>query len=181
MEAALTKTETVAEDTGKHDAMTGDRVAIGIVMPWGSQRGGAEALLQHLLRRGGHEYKYVCAFLEEGPLVAEVRELGYDTIVFPTTRLSHLRNYLKTVRGLRSWMRAKRLRLVVSWMPKAHYYVSLAALLLPVRAVWFQHGVPYGHPIDRLTTLLPASAVLCCSQASKHGQDQMFPGRQSHG
>jgi glycosyltransferase involved in cell wall biosynthesis len=154
--------------------------AIGIVMPLGSQQGGAEALLQHFLRHGDHGYEYVCAFLEDGPLVAEVRELGYDTTVFPTTHLSHLSNYLKTLRSLRRWIKAKKLQMVVSWMPKAHMYVSPVALFLPVRAVWFQHGVPHKHPIDRLITLLPADAVLCCSETSKRGQDQMFPVRPSH-
>jgi glycosyltransferase involved in cell wall biosynthesis len=154
--------------------------AIGIVMPLGAQQGGAEALLQHFLRHGDHTYKYVCAFLEDGPLVTEVRELGYDTTVFPTTHLSHLSNYLKTLRSLRRWIKAKKLPMVVSWMPKAHMYVSPVALFLPVRAVWFQHGVPHRHPIDRLITLLPTDAVLCCSKTSKRGQDQIFPVRQSH-
>ena len=154
--------------------------AIGIVMPLGSQQGGAEALLQHFLRHGDHRYEYVCAFLEDGPLVAEVRQLGYDTTVLPTTHLSHLSNYLKTLRLLRRWIKAKKLHLVVSWMPKAHMYVSPVALFLPVRTVWFQHGVPHKHPIDRLISLLPAGAVLCCSETSKRGQDQMFPVRPSH-
>jgi glycosyltransferase involved in cell wall biosynthesis len=154
--------------------------AIGIVMPLGSQQGGAEALLQHFLRHGDHRYQYVCAFLEDGPLVDEVRELGYDTTVFPTTHLSHLSNYLKTLRSLRKWIKAKKLHMVVSWMPKAHMYVSPVAWLLPVRAVWFQHGVPHKDRMDRLITLLPADGVLCCSKTSKRGQDQMFPVRPSH-
>jgi glycosyltransferase involved in cell wall biosynthesis len=44
----------------------------------------------------------------------------------------------------------------------------------------FQHGVPHRHPMDRLISLFPAKAVLCCSETSKRGQDQMFPVRQSH-
>jgi glycosyltransferase involved in cell wall biosynthesis len=154
--------------------------AIGIVMPLGSQKGGAEALLQHFLRHGRHRFKYVCAFLEEGPLVDEVHALGYDTTVFPITHLSHLTNYLKTLRSLRLWIKQKRLQMVISWMPKAHMYVSPAALFTPARAVWFQHGVPYGHPIDRLIALFPANGVICCSKTSKRGQDQMFPRRQTH-
>jgi len=154
--------------------------AIGIVMPLASQQGGAEALLQHLLRHRKHAHRFVCAFLENGPLVTEVRELGYDTTVFPTTHLSHAGNYVKTLRSLRAWIEAKRLRTVVSWMPKAHMYVSPASMFLPVAAVWFQHGVPHRHPMDRLISLFPAKAVLCCSETSKRGQDQMFPVRQSH-
>ncbi len=179
-EAALAVVDGVTEGAAEKNAMVENRVAIGIVMPWGSQRGGAEALLQHLMRHAGQQHRYICAFLEDGPLVEEARSLGYDAIVFPTTRLSHLHNYLATARGLRSWIKAKKLRLVVSWMPKAHVYVSIAALFLPVRVVWFQHGVPNGHLMDRLITFLPASAVLCCSGTSKRGQDQMFPKRQSY-
>jgi len=154
--------------------------AVGIVMPLASQQGGAEALLQHLLRHRNHAHRYVCAFLQDGPLVKEVSGLGYDTTVFRTTHLSHASNYLKTVWSLRSWMKAKKLRTVVSWMPKAHMYVSPAAMFLGVRVVWFQHGVPHRHPMDRLISLFPAKAILCCSQTSKRGQDQMFPLRQSH-
>lgn len=154
--------------------------AIGIVMPLASQQGGAEALLQHLLRHREHAHRYVCAFLEDGPLVAEVRELGYDATVFTTTHLSHASNYLKTLRSLRAWIKTKRLRTVVSWMPKAHMYVSPASMFLPAAVVWFQHGVPHRHPMDRLISLFPAKAVLCCSETSKRGQDQMFPVRQSH-
>jgi glycosyltransferase involved in cell wall biosynthesis len=157
-----------------------ETAAIGIVMPLGSQQGGAEALLQHLLRHREHAHRYVCAFLEEGPLVTEVRELGYDTTVFATTHLSHASNYLKTLRSLRAWIKAKRLRTVVSWMAKAHMYVSPASMFLPASVVWFQHGVPHRHPMDRLISLFPAKAVLCCSDTSKRGQDQMFPVRQSH-
>jgi glycosyltransferase involved in cell wall biosynthesis len=153
---------------------------IGIVMPLASQQGGAEALLQHLLRHREHAHRYVCAFLEDGPLVTEVRELGYDATVFPTTHLSHASNYLKTLRSLRAWIKAKRLRTVVSWMPKAHMYVSPASMFLSASVVWFQHGVPHRHPMDRLISLFPAKAVLCCSETSKRGQDQMFPARQSH-
>jgi glycosyltransferase involved in cell wall biosynthesis len=154
--------------------------AIGIVMPLASQQGGAEALLQHLLRHREHAHRYVCAFLEDGPLVAEVRELGYDATVFTTTHLSHPGNYLKTLRSLRAWIKAKRLHTVVSWMPKAHMYVSPASVFLPAAVVWFQHGVPHRHPMDRLISLFPAKAVLCCSETSKRAQDQMFPVRQSH-
>ncbi len=179
MEAALAAIDQDIEAAAERDAMTEKRIAIGIVMPLGSQQGGAEALLQYLLRQARPEYQYVCAFLEDGPLVDEARDLGYDTTVFPITHLSHLGNYFATVRALRSWIKAKRLRLVVSWMHKAHMYVSLAALFLPTRTVWFQHGIPHGI-LDRLVTMLPAKAVLCCSRTSKQGQDQILPRRQSH-
>lgn len=177
--AALTTTERQTTTAAKASSFA-EPQAIGIVMPLASQQGGAEALLQHLLRHREHTHRYVCAFLEPGPLVTEVRELGYDVTVFATTHLSHPGNYLKTLRSLRAWIKAKRLRTVVSWMPKAHMYVSPASAFLPAAVVWFQHGVPHRHPMDRLISLFPAKAVLCCSETSRRGQEQMFPVRQSH-
>ncbi len=156
------------------------RILVGVVMPLASQQGGAEALLLHFLRQHQPECDYSCVFLQDGPLVGEVQRLGYDTTVIPTTHLSRPSNYVQTIFALRKWIRAKNLRIVVSWMPKAHLYVSLASRLLPTKAIWFQHGVPYGHFMDRLITLFPAEAILCCSKTSKHGQDLMFPKRQSH-
>ena len=160
--------------------MAETRQAVGIVMPLGKQQGGAEALLQHFLRHGSEKHTYFCAFLEDGPLVDLVRALGYDTTVIPTTHLSHLGNYLKTVSALRSWIRRKKLRSVLSWMTKAHLYVSLAAFGQPVRVLWYQHGVPHGNTLDRLATLLPTDAVLCCSRTSKQAQDQTFPKRRTY-
>ena len=154
--------------------------AVGIVMPLASQRGGAEALLQHLLRCGHGKVPYFCAFLEDGPLVEHARQLGYDTVVFPTTHLRELGNYVATVRALRKWIKQKQLSVVVSWMHKAHLYLGIAALGLPVRVLWYQHGVPHGHILDRLTTFIPAAGVLCCSETSNKAQKAMWPKRRTH-
>jgi glycosyltransferase involved in cell wall biosynthesis len=150
---------------------------IGIIMPLGSQQGGAEALLQHLLRRREQRFRYICAFLQDGPLVEEVRSLGYDTTVFPTTHLREIPNYLETVRALYRWLKQKQILQVVSWMGKGHLYASPAAQLAGVEAVWFQHGVSNQGRMDRITTLLPARAVLCCSETSRRAQEKIFPGR----
>ena len=153
--------------------------AIGIVMPLGIQQGGAEALLQHLLRHGSDRYQYVCAFLQEGPLVDEVRALGYDTTVIPATHLSNFPNYLKTVAALYRWIREKKLIKVFSWMSKAHLYVSPAATAAGIEASWFQHGVSNKGRMDRIITLFPAANILCCSETARTSQNRIFPSRQT--
>jgi glycosyltransferase involved in cell wall biosynthesis len=152
---------------------------IGIVMPLAQQQGGAETLLMYLLRSKSKTDTYVCAFLEDGPLVAEVRALGISASVFPATRISDPVNYPLTMLRLARWMRQKRLAAVLSWMPKAHLYAGPAALLAGVKALWFQHSIPDASRINRIITGIPSKGILCCSGAAKAAQDAISPRRPS--
>ena len=161
--------------------MSTERVTVGIVMPLGSQVGGAEALLGHLLRHNSQKHRYVCAFLQDGPLVQEVRKIGYETTVFSADRLLNIPDYLRIVWQLRSWIKQNRIQVVVSWMSKGQIYSGIAAALLPVRVIWFQHSIPLGSALyDRLVTLIPATAVFCCSKITKQGQDRLYPRRPTY-
>jgi glycosyltransferase involved in cell wall biosynthesis len=148
-------------------------------MPLSSQLGGAEGLLQHLLRNGGSMFRFVYAFLEGGPLVNEAQRLGYETVVIRANRLRDLPDYARTVFALRSWIRAHDMDIVLSWMPKSHLYAGVAALGLRVRPLWFQHGVTHGQTLDRLTTLIPSDGVLCCSKMAAEYQGRLFPRRRT--
>jgi glycosyltransferase involved in cell wall biosynthesis len=152
---------------------------LGLVMPLASQQGGAEALFQHLLREGSAGLTYRLAFLEEGPVAAEARVLGYDTTVFQTTHLSDPVNYARTVLAVRRWVRAQRLEAVFSWMLKAHFYVAPAVAFTGVPAAWFQHGIPIDARMDKLATLLPTRAIFCCSDHSRAAQDRLLPTRRT--
>ena len=152
---------------------------VGIVMPLGSQQGGAEALLRHLLRHGSERFRLVLAFFQEGVMVEEARQLGYDTVVIPTTHLSSVGNYLKSVLALRRWIRTRKVDVVFSWMPKAHLYAGPASFGLRTKKIWYQHGVPEGDPLDRIATRLPADAVLCCSKTSRAYQGRLTPKRRT--
>ncbi len=152
---------------------------VGVVMPLSFQQGGAEALFQHLLRHGSERLHYFVALLQDGPFVEASRALGYDTAVFPTTHLSDPENFARTVGGLRCWMRDKQLDVVFSWMLKAHFYVAPAAAFTRIRTAWFQHGIPINGTMDRLATLLPTSAIFCCSDHGRAAQDQLAPRRKS--
>ena len=149
------------------------RPRVGIVMPLGHQQGGAENLLLNWLRQGSEHFELTCAFLQEGPMVDATREMGITTEVIPATRLSDPRNYRTTALRLRVWIRCQGLVAVVSWMPKAHLYVAPAAIGLGVKALWFQHGIPAPTMLARLTSILPADCVMCCSRASQVAQRRL--------
>jgi glycosyltransferase involved in cell wall biosynthesis len=150
-----------------------------IVMPLAHQRGGAELMLLHLLRadRENSQVKYTLAFLEEGPLVEEAEALGYQVRVIAVGRLRQLTRYVQGVLALAAWLRRERVGVVMSWMAKAHLYAAPAACLAGTPSVWWQHGVPESHWLDRLATRLPAGAVFCCSNASQQAQQALSPSR----
>lgn len=153
---------------------------IGIVMPLAEQHGGAELMLMHLLReaRRSSSALYSLVFFDAGPMEAEARALGFPTRTLDAGRLRQPIRYAKTVAALSAWMRSERLDAALSWMAKAHLYVSPAALIAGVPAFWFQHGLPDRHWMDRFTSALPAKRILACSEAAKAAQHRLTPHRE---
>lgn len=151
----------------------------GIVMPLGEHRGGAELALMHYLagveraRRGDI---FVC-FLQQGPLADWTSGQGFPTSVIPSGRIREAWTALRCVHGLARWLRENGIRVVVSWMHKAHLYAGPAALLTGVPAVWWQHGVPRNGWLDLAVTLLPARRVLACSRAAASAQRKVLGQR----
>lgn len=152
---------------------------VAIVMPLAEQRGGAELMLIHLLQanRCSGEVDYRIAFLEDGPLVGEAAARGYPAQVFPAGRLRQGHRYLSALIRLGRWMRREKADAVMSWMAKAHLYAGPAAWSAGIPAVWWQHGMPEGGRLDRLTVRLPAQAVFCCSHTVRAVQERMRPAR----
>jgi glycosyltransferase involved in cell wall biosynthesis len=112
-------------------------------------------------------------------MVEEVRAWGYSVAVFPTGRLRNPLNYIEAIVGLRRWMQLNCLDAILSWMAKAHIYVAPASFFSGVPVAWYQHGTPRGETWDRAMTLLPSTTILCCSEASKLSQDQLFPSHKT--
>lgn len=154
---------------------------VALVMPLAEQRGGAELMLLHLLRANqqGPKVDYHVAFLEDGPMVAAVQALGYPAQVFHAGHLRQAVQFLATVRALKGWMQREQVQVVMSWMAKAHLYAGPAAKMAGIPAVWWQHGIPGGHWLDRITTALPARKVFCCSQIAQRAQQTLFPKRET--
>jgi glycosyltransferase involved in cell wall biosynthesis len=151
-----------------------------VTMPVAKRLGGAENMLWTFLRH--HDparIEPVVVFLQPGPFKREVAELGVRTLTLPSKRLRDTRQAGRTIRILASVLRTERPGLILSWMAKAQLYTAPAAKLarLADRVVWWQHGVPEGHWLDRLATLLPAAAVGCSSQAAAVAQRRLRPHR----
>lgn len=147
-------------------------------MPLAEQRGGAELALVHLLG-GLHDVgiRWSVTFLEEGSLIRKVRELGVNVAVIEAGRLREAGRVVGTVRAIARRVRETGAQAVLSWMGKAHLYGGPAAKLAGVPAVWFQHGLPTGHWMDRLATRVPAAGILTCSRFVAEAQAKLMPRR----
>jgi glycosyltransferase involved in cell wall biosynthesis len=150
-----------------------------ITVPWGLRAGGAETMLwtflQHLDR---DRVTPVVVFLAGGPFVSEVSGLGFETIVIPAGRLRHAPRAAKTVQRLRR-VAARGCDAVLNWTAKSHVYggTAAAAAGMSRHTIWWQHGVPSGHWLDRIATTIPARAIGCSSHSSARAQARLRPRR----
>lgn len=121
------------------------------------------------------------AFLEPGPFEEEVRALGVRTFQVPAGRLREPRAAGAAVRRLSRIIRAEEPDLVLNWVAKAQLYGATAAACAgrSDSVVWWQHGVPGGHWMDRAATALPARAIGCSSRASAMAQAATRPRRRT--
>jgi glycosyltransferase involved in cell wall biosynthesis len=152
-----------------------------ICVPWRERLGGAEAMLWSVLcHTDTDRVRYSVAFLEPGPFEEEVRRRGVETFRVPAGRLRELRAGGAAVRLLSRIIRSHEPDLVLNWQTKAQLYGSTAAMaarLATRRVLWWQHGVPGGHWMDRAATMLPAQAVGCSSHAAAAAQACVHPRR----
>lgn len=151
---------------------------IAIIMPLAEQRGGAELALVHLIQQGralGVEWQVI--FLQEGPMVAHMADLGVQTEVVNAGHVRNLSRFVATVTRIAALLRRERADVVVGWMSKAHLYSGTAARLSGIPALWFQHGITSQHWMDRLATRIPARGILACSQSAAKAQAQLKPSR----
>ena len=152
---------------------------IAIIMSLAEQRGGGELMLLHLIQHGrGAGVDWLVIFLEDGPMVEQVRALGAEVRVIVSGRLREIFRYAATVRCLAALMRREQVSLVLGWMNQGQLYGSPAARLAGVTAVWYQLGIPlvpgWG---DRMATRLPAAGILTCSRAGAAAQAAIAPSR----
>lgn len=132
--------------------------------------------LQLMQRSAGHGIEWFVIFLEDGPLVQSVRELGICTRSLSAGRLRQAHRFAATVVRVATLLREFQADGVLSWMPKAHLYGSLAALLARLPAFWFQMGVPTRRDFfDRLVSLLPTDGIFVLSKLGFAGQSALSP------
>jgi glycosyltransferase involved in cell wall biosynthesis len=153
-----------------------------VTVPWGERLGGAEAMLQSILDGAGdsgHEIELV--FFQDGPWPAELSAAGLRVEVIPTGRLRDAHRLIGSIMRLARLLRRRRPDLILNWSSKTQLYAAPAALLAGMRdrVIWWQHGIPSHHWMDRCATLLPAIAVGCSSRAAAREQARMFPSRRT--
>ena len=151
-----------------------------VCTPWSERLGGAEVMLWSVLKHADpRRLDLRVAFLEPGPFEQEVRALGVPTFRVPAGRLREPRAAGAAIRRLCRIIRAEEPDLVLNWVAKAQLYGAAAAARARRRdsVVWWQHGVPDGHWMDRAATALPARAIGCSSRASASAQAATRPRR----
>ena len=152
---------------------------VAIIMPLAEQRGGGELMLLHLMQQGqGAGVDWLVVFLEDGPMVGQVRELGVEARVVEAGRLREVPRFLAAVAAIARLVRREKVQLVVGWMNQGQLYGSPAAKLAGVPAVWYQLGIALSPGWnDRMATRLPALGILACSQAGAAAQARIAPKR----
>jgi glycosyltransferase involved in cell wall biosynthesis len=161
---------------------TSNTLKILITVPYGERLGGAENMLWAILRnRELTRIVPIVVFFQPGPFEREVADLGIQTVVIPSGRLRQLRRGFMLVQALAALLRSEQPDLILNWMPKTHLYGASAARLARMsdRLVWWQHGVPDGHWLDRLATIMPTRAIGCSSHAAARSQARMRPRRRT--
>lgn len=150
-----------------------------VVMPLGEQRGGGEMMLWDLMQQGRNAgVEWLVIFLEDGPMVAQVRELGIDTRVVKSGRLRQVHRFILTVFRIAAIARREGADAIASWMWITHLTGGLAAMLAGIPAVWYQLEVPNDKPLlVRLATLIPAQAIITLSKDGQLAQGQIWPHR----
>jgi len=151
-----------------------------ITLPVGERLGGAENMLWTFLRHvDRRRIEPFVVFLHGGPFEREVASLGIGTTVLHAGRLRHIATTARTITTLAQFLRRDRPPLLLNWMGKAQVYGASAAIIAGIgdRIVWWQHGVPSAHWLDRLATILPARAIGCSSRAAASAQERMRPRR----
>jgi glycosyltransferase involved in cell wall biosynthesis len=156
------------------------QLKVVISVPLGQRFGGAENMLwTFLCHIDRTRIEPIVVFLEHGPFERDVASLGIRTTAIPAGRLRQPWRANRAIISLARFFRSEQPDLILNWMAKSQLYGGIAASLASMsdRVVWWQHGVPDGHWLDRLATLLPARAVGCSSLASAHAQERVWPHR----
>jgi glycosyltransferase involved in cell wall biosynthesis len=149
------------------------------IMPLAEQRGGGEMMFWDLMQQGRQAgIEWLAIFLEDGPMVEQVRSLGIDTRVIASGRLRQVHRLISAVLQIAWIARREGVDMIVNWMWITHIYGGMAAIASGLPAVWYQLEVPDGKSwLVRLATLLPARAIVTLSEDGQKGQAQIWPHR----
>lgn len=148
-----------------------------VVMPSAEPTGGAEeAFLQFIRSPASRSLALQVCFLERGSLERETERLGLPTQFIRAGRTREIGKWWRAAGDIA----AAATRFgdgggIIGWMTKGQVYGGLAAWRARLPATWFQMGLPESGLLDRTARLLPAKAVLACSEYVAELQRQAQP------
>jgi len=152
-------------------------ISVGVVMPLAEQRGGGELMLLQLVAHAPRsEVRWLVIFLESGPMVKQVADLGADVEVVEAGRLRALHRYIWAVWKIARILRKHRVVITCGWMAKGHLYSSMAAMLARVPAFWYQLGT--ADPsfwMDFAAAKLSTNGIIVLSRAGEKAQIELCP------
>ena len=151
-------------------------------MPLAEQKGGCETMLLRFLRenKAGPNVDYRVGFLEDGPMVEQVKGMGYPVRVFEAGHMKELGKYFRTLWQMRDWMRSEGVAVSMAWMEKGQLYAGPAAFLARVLSVWWIHSIPKDQWMNVWATRLPCRAVFCVGTTAEKGQKTLSPLRPTY-
>ncbi|WP_016949037.1 glycosyltransferase family 4 protein [Anabaena sp. PCC 7108] len=150
-----------------------------VIMPLAEQRGGGEMMFWDLMQQGRNAHvEWLAIFLEDGPMVEQVRNLGIDTRVIESGRLRQVHRLIATIVRIAAIARREGADMILNWMWITHITGGLAAMLAGLPALWYQLEVPSDKTwLVRLATLIPAKAIITLCQDGQKAQSQIWPHR----
>jgi glycosyltransferase involved in cell wall biosynthesis len=150
-----------------------------VIMPLAEQKGGGEMMFWDLMQQGRQGgITWLAVFLEDGPMVEQVRSLGIETRVVKSGRLRQVHRFISTVVQLVTIAKQADVDAIASWMWITQIYGGLAAAIAGLPALWYQLEVPDNQNwLVRLATFIPACTIITLSQDGKQAQGQIWPYR----
>lgn len=148
-----------------------------ILMPLAEQKGGAELIFLQLMQEvRNKKINWLVIFLENGPMIDQIKKLGIKTKVIEAGRLRNPLKFISTITRIVSIAKKEKVDLIFSWMGKAHLYGGFAALLTNIPSGWYQHGIASKNNfMDKIATALPAKYILTCSETGAKAQSKLWP------
>jgi glycosyltransferase involved in cell wall biosynthesis len=114
-------------------------------------------------------------FLEDGPLVDEIRALGAQPAVVRAGRVREIGRYVATVGRIARIVGDRRPDLVVGWGSKGQAYGGPAALATRTPSAWYQVGYSDGTPMSRAASIWPAKGVFVVSNRAARAHAKRWP------
>jgi glycosyltransferase involved in cell wall biosynthesis len=141
--------------------------------------GGAERALAGLARHlPSHGFPVSAVLLEEGALENWLADIGCPVLVLPRHRTREVHRTVRTIRAIRARAVSRSAGVVLSNQSKGHVYGGLAARGAGLPAVYWQQGIPGHTAVDVVAGRVPATAVVCSSEAAVVAQRRLSPHRQ---